>query len=66
VGGESTIKSWGYLAWIDAHDGGHKRFPDAALLGCPLIGEQPAITRHDVFVDLDRCPGHIEGPSGTG
>ena len=22
VGGESTIKSWGYFAWIDAHDGG--------------------------------------------
>jgi hypothetical protein len=39
----------------------HKGFPDAALLGCPLIGEQPAITRHDVFADLDRCPGHIEG-----
>jgi hypothetical protein len=42
-------------------DGQHKGFPDAALLGGPLIGEHPAITRHDVFADLDRCPGHIEG-----
>jgi hypothetical protein len=39
----------------------HKGFPDAALLGCPLIGEQPATTRHGVFADLDRCPGYIEG-----
>src|SRR5215217_4652167 len=39
----------------------HKGFPYAALLGCPLIGEQPAITRHDVFADLDRCPGYIGG-----
>jgi hypothetical protein len=46
--------------------GGHGRtLPEttdrSALVGCPLVGEQPAITRHDVLAHLDRCPGRVEG-----
>jgi len=37
VGGESTIKSWGYLAWIDAHDGG------CSLGGLLLVAEDAEI-----------------------